>query len=270
MSVVLKLTDVTRLVPLEVVADAEFETLGFLSDRLPGMLTFLEDRRFLPGLVLNRRVAAVITNRELAGCVPKHLGVCIASRPRRAFVSLHNALAAYTDFYGVSHPTLVDPTARVHPRAVIAEENVQIGPEVIVEANAIIGPGCTLERAVVVRSGAVLGASGFQTCRDEEGYLEMTHAGALLVEERAQIFSNATIARGLSRQTTRIGADTRVGNNTFISHNVDIGPRCFIGHGAVVNGNTSIGRQVWIGPGAVIANSLTNGTPPARPYAHNI
>lgn len=249
----------TRLVSLEVAADAEFEALGFLSDRLPGMLTFVEDRRFLPSVEANNCVAAVITTLDLARYVPRGIGVCIASWPRRTFVKLHNALATHTDFYGVPYPTRIDSRARVHPRAVIAEENVWIGPETIVEANAIISPGCTLERAVVVRPGAVLGAAGFQTCRDEEGYLEMVHAGALIVEEGAQIFSNATIARGLTRQTTRIGAETRIGNNTFISHNVNIGPKCFIGHGAVVNGNTKIGSHVWVGPGAVLANGLHIG-----------
>jgi UDP-3-O-[3-hydroxymyristoyl] glucosamine N-acyltransferase len=223
------------------------------------MLTFLEDRRHLQELCASNSVAVVITTRDLAREIPAGIGVAIASRPRRVFTTLHNAIVAETDFYGRSSPSVADPTARIHPRAFIAGENVRIGPEAIVEANAVIQSGCALGRGVVVRSGAVLGGAGFQTCRDDEGFLEMLHAGTLELEDGAQVFSNATIARGLFRQATRIGAATRVGNNAFISHNVEIGARCFIGHGVVVNGNTSIGAQSWIGPGAVLANNLRIG-----------
>jgi UDP-3-O-[3-hydroxymyristoyl] glucosamine N-acyltransferase len=79
------------------------------------------------------------------------------------------------------------------------------------------------------------------------------------VEENVEIFANATSAVGLFRQSTCIGRETRIGNNAFVSHNVEVGPRSFVGHGAIVNGHVRIGREVWIGPGAVITNSVSIG-----------
>jgi UDP-3-O-[3-hydroxymyristoyl] glucosamine N-acyltransferase len=256
---VLTLQEITPLIPLEIVVDAEFETLGFLSDRLPRMLTFIEDPKFLRQTLSHDCVAAVLTGADISKEIPIRLGLAITAHPRRDFARVHNLLAGTTDFYGARHPSEIDSSAKIHPRAAVALENVQIGPGVVVEANAVIGSGCVLEREVIVRAGAVLGATGFQTYRDESGYIEMTHAGMLVVEERAQIFSNATVARGLFRQTTRIGPEVRVGNNAFVSHNVQVGARSFVGHGAVVNGNTRIGQRAWIGPGAVLSNGLSVG-----------
>jgi len=254
-----RLLDAAQIVPFEVVADSEFETLGFLSDPAPGMLTFAEDRRFLRQVIGGSQISAVLTTADLAGGVTERFGLAITAHPRRDFFRLHNALADQTTFYGERIASEIDASARIHPRASVAAEGVHIGPNVTIEANAVVGPGCTLRRGVVVRAGAVLGAAGFQACRDEQGYIEMQHTGSLLVEEGAEIFSNATIARGLFRQTTRIGCEARIGNNAFVSHNVQIGPRSFVGHGAVVNGHARIGREVWIGPGAVVTNSVSVG-----------
>jgi UDP-3-O-[3-hydroxymyristoyl] glucosamine N-acyltransferase len=254
-----RLHDAARLIALEIIADSEFETLGFLSDPAPHMLTFAEDRKFLRQAIGGPQISAVLTTPDLARGITEPLGLAVTARPRRDFFRLHNALAHQTTFYGDRIRSEIDASARIHPRASVSAEEVRVGPDVTIEANVVVGPGCTLSRGVVVRAGAVLGATGFQTCRDEQGYIEMLHTGSLLVEEDVEIFSNATVARGLFRQTTRVGRETRIGNNAFVSHNVEIGPRTFIGHGAVINGHARIGREVWIGPGAVITNSVSVG-----------
>lgn len=257
-STVLNLADAGRYVPLEVAVDGEFQTLGFLIDSLDRMLTFVEHSKFLRKLASNKSVSAVITTPQLASLVQPGLGVAVSGNPRRAFFLLQNALAA-TDFYGIDAPSRTDASARIHRCASIAESGVEIGPDVVIEANAVVGSGCKLARGVVVHAGAVLGAAGFQTFRGDGDYIEMLHAGGIVIEEGAIIFSNATVARGLFRQSTWIGSGVRIGNNAFISHNVAIGPRSFIGHGAVVNGNAHVGRECWIGPGAVLSNGVTLG-----------
>jgi UDP-3-O-[3-hydroxymyristoyl] glucosamine N-acyltransferase len=89
--------------------------------------------------------------------------------------------------------------------------------------------------------------------------MDMVHAGGVLVQDRAHILSNAVIAAAVFRQFTRVGEDSRIGNLAFLSHNVQVGPRCFVGHGAVVCGNTRLGAEVWIGPGATVSNNLQIG-----------
>jgi acetyltransferase-like isoleucine patch superfamily enzyme len=131
---------------------------------------------------------------------------------------------------------------------------------VSVAPNCAIHDGCDIAARTSIRSGAVLGGAGFQTCRDGDGLLELAHGGGLEIGEDAIIFENAVIARGVFRQSTRIGPQTRVGAGAFVSHNVQAGARTHIGHGAVVNGNVRIGDGVWIGPGAVISNKLSIGS----------
>jgi UDP-3-O-[3-hydroxymyristoyl] glucosamine N-acyltransferase len=255
----LTLERAAQLIPLEIINDSEFETLGFLSDPAPRMLTFCESHRFLREAIDGEWVSAVLTTPDLTRGLTAQVGVAVTACPRRDFFRLHNALARQTTFYSERIASQIDESARVHPAASVAPEGVRVGPRVVIEAKAVVGPGCTLSSGVVVRAGAVLGASGFQTCRDENGYIEMEHTGSLLVEENAEIFSNATIAIGLFRQATRIGRESRIGNNAFVSHNVEIGQRSFVGHGAVINGHVRIGREVWIGPRAVITNNVTVG-----------
>jgi UDP-3-O-[3-hydroxymyristoyl] glucosamine N-acyltransferase len=234
------LSQAAPLAGLRLVREGRLQTLGFLIDRLPGMLVFAESRRFLEAAVANARVTAILTTPELASEVPEGMGVVVSERPKRDFFRLQNALVATTDFYGAT-PSVIDPSALVHPRAVVAERGVVIGPGAVVDA------------------GAVLGANGFQTYRGEDGFLELSHAGTLVLGEGVRVLANATVARGLFRQATRIGRETRIGNNAFVSHNVTAGARSFVGHGAVVNGNCEIGDDVWIGPGAVIADRLSIG-----------
>lgn len=244
--------------PFEVCADGEFITLGFFTDSLDRMLAFVENARFVKRLCSHTSVSAVITTPQIASSIGGKVGIAVSDDPRRTFFLLQNALAA-TDFYGVRKMSQISPSARIHPRASVAETGVEIGADVLVGANAVIGSGCRLASGVVVQAGAVLGAAGFQTLQGNHGYIEMAHTGEVLVEEGAIIFANATIARGLFRQATRIGAGCRIGNNAFLSHNVQIGSESFIGHGAVVNGNTHIGRRCWIGPGAIVSNGMTLG-----------
>ena len=95
--------------------------------------------------------------------------------------------------------------------------------------------------------------------RTSTGIHQLTHAGSVEIADRSSVFANATVARGLFRQQTYIGVDSQVGNNAFVSHNCDVGPRTTIGHGAVINGNVGLGADVWVGPGAILANNIAVG-----------
>jgi UDP-3-O-[3-hydroxymyristoyl] glucosamine N-acyltransferase len=222
------------------------------------MLTFIEHPRFLHKIAANNCISSIITSTDIARQIEAGPGIGVSEDPRRTFWALQNALAQ-TGFYGLNGPTQVHSSARIHPRALIAETGVEIGPDAVVGANSVVDSGACIGRGVVVHAGAVLGGAGFQTLRRGGDYIEMAHCGGLHIGEGAIVFANATIARGIFRQATKIGAGCRIGSNAFISHNVAVGDFSFIGHGAVVNGNVSIGRESWIGPGAVVCNNITVG-----------
>ena len=249
----------TEWVPITIERNAPLMELGFVNAARPGMLTFIEDARYLPALLRLEGVGAVLTTPELAASVPGHLGLATSLAPRHDFTKLHNHLATRTNFYGDPFATEVAIGAFVHPQAFVAASDVRIGPGATIGAHATILEGCVIAAGAVIQAGAVIGACGFQTTRLDGELLEMTHAGTVHIGEGAIVMANAVVARGVFHTATRIGAQARIGNQAFVSHHVSIGARAFIGHGAVINGNVAVGDDAWIGPGATISNDTEVG-----------
>ncbi len=246
-------------VRIEIVRDGEIRTLGFLSAPRPGMLTFCESPCFVKAVRSLAPPYGVLTTPELAERFPDACAVGVSPAPRRAFFDLHNHLLRHTTFYGTSRPTTIDPAAAVHPSAVVAAENVSIGPGSIVGPHVTIQGRCMIGARVTVHAGVVLGADGFQHARFGDEIVELDHAGGLEIEDGVIVFANAVVARAVFHDRTIVGAGSRIGNLAFVSHNVRVGRRCRIGHGAVINGNVIIGDEVVIGPGCTVSNCLTIG-----------
>ncbi len=255
----LTLKNLEDILPVKVIRDSSFITPGFLSDPQDGMIVFLEDVKYLDNLKNTPGVSCVLTTEELAGRLPQIPGVAICAEPRRSFFDLHNRLALKTDFYWTDFPTEINPSARIHQRACIAEKNVRIGPDTVIGPNVTIEERCLIGSSVTIRAGVVLGSIGFQSSRTAAGMMDMVHAGGIIIRDHVEILSNAVVAVAVFRQFTTVGAGSRIGNTVFISHNVQVGLRCFVGHGSVVNGNVRLGDDVWIGPGAVLVNNITLG-----------
>jgi len=253
------LSECASFVPIRVIRDQRFRTPGLLADPQQGMLTFIESDRFLPQLRHLGDIHAVITTEALAPAIGNVPGLAVAAAPRRAFFELHNYLARETSFYGSSAPTVVDPSAQVHPAAWVAPMNVRIGPGCVVEPHATILERSTLERNVVVHAGAVIGAIGLQVARENADVLDLEHAGSVVLGEGVRVLSQAVVARAIFQQATTVGARARIGNHAFISHNVQVGAGSIIGHGAVINGNVTMGAGCWIGPNATISHCLRLG-----------
>jgi UDP-3-O-[3-hydroxymyristoyl] glucosamine N-acyltransferase len=248
-----------RIAGFGVLRDGGFATPGLLADPQPEMLVFVESRKVVPLLLRTRGVACAIATEEVAGDLDPIAGLAVAPDPRRAFWELHNHLASETSFYWDDFSTSIDRSARIHPRAWVAEKNVRIGADTIVEANAVVSERSLIGTRVTLRAGVVLGSAGFQTARSGEDLVELIHAGGIEVQDGVEIFANAVIARAIFRQFTTIGRGSRIGNLAFVSHNVRIGPHCFVGHGSVINGNVTVGSDAWIGPGATISHCLVIG-----------
>ena len=251
----MRLSEIDEGTGMVVRRDGEFQSLGFVSDRRPGLLVFLDDSRFLAALRQNECASAVLTNARLADDVPSLLAVGICSEPRTVFAKLHNALAL-GGFYWKDFPAVIHPSATVHPTAWIAGRNVRIGAGSVIEPNATVLERCVLGEDVVVGAGAVLGGVGFQTLRGTRPMIEMSHAGGLVVRDRVRFLPGAVIATALFHQATEISEDCRIGSNAFVSHGVRLGQRVFVGHGAVINGHVTVGEGAWIGPGAIVSQNL--------------
>src|SRR5438128_6743919 len=93
----LSLKEASALAPFKVYRDSNFATLGFITDALDTMLTFVDHPRFLRKISANPAITGVIVSADLALRIESGCGVAVSEDPRRTFWQLQNALAD-TDF----------------------------------------------------------------------------------------------------------------------------------------------------------------------------
>jgi acyl-[acyl carrier protein]--UDP-N-acetylglucosamine O-acyltransferase len=253
------LSELKGVVPIDVVRDGEFLSLGLLSHDANRMLVGLYDPAYLDRFLANRSVACVVTDSGLLPHVPDSIGAAVAQDPLAVFYGVHEYLFRRTDFYWKDFDSQVSPEARVHPRAYVAPANVRIGAESVVEPNAVVMERSLVGRGVVVRAGAVVGGEDIEPKHVGTELVAVPHAGAVLIGDRVEVGGNAQVQRAVYGGFTEIGADSKICALVHIAHNARIGERCFIAPFAIVCGSATIGDDVWIGPNATISSELQVG-----------
>lgn len=256
----MRLGDVCAHVPVEVVRDGEFQSVGMLSDATPAMLGCLSDARYLKRETCQHpTLSCLVTHPALVCHLPPHLGVAVAEDVPLAFYSIHRYLSEHTGFYWRDFPTEVSPQAEVHPTAWIAPRNVRIGRGTVIGPNVVVNQRSIIGQDVTVGSGTVIGAEGFDP-KELDGRLEnIPHAGGVVIHDCVTIQSNCVVCRARFSGLTEIGAETVIGNLTHVSHEVRVGRRCRIAAACNISGGTRIGDNVRIGPHTTVSNRLTVG-----------
>lgn len=253
------LTELARAVPMDVVRDGEFLSLGLLSHRTPALLACLHDRRAARECRGNPDLAGIITTPGLADAVPGHLALAVAPAARARFSDAQSFLVNETDFYGPASPTSIAADASVHPSAIVAPQNVRIGAGCVIEAGAVVLERTTLDAAVIVRAGAVIGAEGFHPVPHEQGIANLAHGGGVRIGPGVQVLSNAVVCRSVFTSPTEIGARTVIGPLAYVAHGVRTGTDCRLAASARVAGSATLGSGVYVGPNAVISNGVRVG-----------
>lgn len=253
------LSEVTGVSGIEILRDATFESLGFVSTDTPQLLVFIEAAKYLPELLRNPLVSAVLATPELAERIPPHLGVMLADSPRTAFYALHNRLAEI-DFYGAPFASTIDASARVHPRAFVAETGVRIGARCVIEPHATVLTGSVLCDDVIIRAGAVIGGEGFQFAVEaDRQILAVAHAGGVWLQSGVEVQHNTVIDKAVFGGYTFIGANCKIDNLVHIAHAVRLGQRNRVVAGAMIAGSVIAGDDVWFGPMCAVSNGVKVG-----------
>ncbi len=168
----------------------------------------------------------------------------------------------------------IDPSAKIHPSAILAAD-VQIGAFAVIAANTSIGAGsiigaysslgersslgegcllhervtirhdCQLGNGVLVQSGAVIGADGFGFHRITDGFIRQEQIGAVQIGNDVEIGVNTVIDRG-TLEPTRIGRGTKIGPSCIIAHN------CQLGENVILIGMVGLTGSVIIEDDAVL------------------
>lgn len=244
--------------PAEVVRDIDVTGFGPLNMPGEGRLHYFSDPRFEHQLTALSGAHAILATRELAAVVPAGFGLALCDNPKEVFLKayrLHGeAIEAAAPF-----PNAIAPSARIHPRAAIADHSVRIGANVTIGANAVIHERVTIEDDAVIGANSVLGGDGFETGVVDGLQVVVPHFGSVLIRRGAVIMTNTSIDWGLYGGCTEIGEGTVVDNLVHIAHNVRIGRNCQIIACVMVGGSTVIEDDARIGPNATVSNGLRIG-----------
>lgn len=149
--------------------------------------------------------------------------------------------------------TIVMPGCYIGGKVTVGRE-CYIGSGVRIVGNVHIG------NHVIIRENTVIGADGLTTDRDYNGKaITMPQFGGVMIEDYVQIGANTVIARGAIDNTV-LEHGCKIDNNTFLSHNVHIGPDTFIVGGTTLFGSVRTGEQVFISGNATVRNQSVIGT----------
>lgn len=147
------------------------------------------------------------------------------------------------------HPTaLVDPRAEIDPQAeigpyVVIEGPVRIGPRTRVMAHAVIVGRTEIGSDNAIHFGAILGHEP----------QDLAYRGAptgLRIGDRNVIREHAEIHRA-----TREGAETIVGNDTYLMSRAHVAHDCRIGDGAIVCSGALLAGHVVLGERAFVSGN---------------
>lgn len=216
---------------------------------------------------------------------PKDMALLGAHYPKRTFALIAGIFYPQDPLLGG-----IDPTARVHPTAILGEgvtigpmavigahvelgEFVEIGPFTVIGEGVIIGDRTLVEshvslshaligKAVHIKPGARIGQGGFGFFRDTGdmgGHVPVPQLGRVILHDYVEIGANTTVDRGSGHDTV-IGEGTRIDNLVQIAHNVHFGKGCIMVAQSGVAGSTKFGDYVAAAGQAGIADNLKIGT----------
>ena len=244
--------------PAEVVRDGAVAGFGPLNMPREHLLHYFADARFTHQLTALAGTRAIVTTRELADAVPAEFALALCDNPKEMFLRayrLHGlALEAPASFGNA-----IAGSARIHPRAVIADHSVRIGANVSIGANAVVHERVTIEDDVVIGAGSVIGGDGFELGTIDGRQIVVPHFGSVLIRRGAVIQANCTVDWGLYGGVTEIGEGAALDNMVHIAHNVRIGRNCQLMACVMVAGSTVVGDGARIGPNATVSNGLRIG-----------
>jgi len=265
----------------EVVGDGDQPILNArsLSEAEPGDITFVEDTRHMSAWSASRASAAVV-----GSSVPANGRALIrVDDPLMAFVAIVQRIRGS----GSDTAKRIDPTAQVHPTAVLADD-VSVGPYAVVGAGTTLGrrarlhagvcvgrdcrlgddvvlhphvvlyDDCQLGQRVIVHANSVIGADGFGYRTQGDRHVKVPQLGRVEIGDDVEIGACSTIDRG-TFGPTRVGTGTKIDNLVMIAHNCQVGRHNLLVGQVGIAGSTTTGDYVVMAGQVGVADHLHVG-----------
>jgi UDP-N-acetylglucosamine acyltransferase len=184
---------------------------------------------------------------------------------------------------------MIDPSAQIHPSAVV-EDGAKIGPDCQIGAFAFIGGDVTLARGVIVQNHGVV--TGWTDVGEDTNVFPFAVVGGipqdlkfkgertrLSVGKRNRIREGATLNTGteggggitrvgddcLFMTGAHVGHDVIVGNHVIMANQSALAGHCIVDDHVIIGGLSGIHQFVRLGKGAIIG-AVTMVTNDVIPY----
>lgn len=239
--------------------DVSFSYIGKVPTDLPRRVVPVSKPGHLEAALALDGIAGVIAPPGLAAQVPARLGLVVSETPVATSLHVHERLCAMEGFLWAHFDTRIDSTARVHPSAVIAERDVQIGPGAVVGPTSVVLERSVIEGGATVGVGVVVGLDAFEIFEEANPRRILRQGGGVWIEPGATILAKSTLVRATFAGFTRIRRSAMLDVLIHVAHDVDIGENATVVACAEISGRCVLGEGAYIGPNATLRNGLTIG-----------
>lgn len=208
-------------------------------------------------------IVGIITTNALADQVPSIMGLATADDPVSASLDLHEAIADRPNHLWEDFDTEIDPSATLHPSAVIAPRNVRIGARTVIEAGCVVRERSLIGPDVYLGPTTIVGAEALDVRQSMSPMRILRQAGGVRLGAHVQVLGHTTLVRATFGGFTEIGDESIIDVHIYIAHDCKIGRRVTMVSGTTVSGRCEIGDETYIGPNATLRNGIQVG-PSAR------
>lgn len=254
------LKSAARSLSMKVIRDCELSYVGKVPSNLPRRFVPCREASHIEQAKQNQGIVGILTTPQNADLVPRNLGLAVAENPVAESLFLHEILAAKGNFLWEHFDTRIDPSAKIHPSAVIAERDVEIG------AGSYIGAGSVIEERTIIGKnchigvGVVVGLDAFEIFEQAQPRRILRQAGGVRIENGATILAKCTIVRATFGGFTQIGENAMIDVLIHVAHDAVLGKDSTVVACAEISGRCELGERAYIGPNACLRNGIRVGT----------
>lgn len=242
---------------VELIKDIEFDRtylVGKAYNKEFRLISFVNDKKYINafleydinGIICTKTVYEEIKDRYNGG-------VLIAENPKTAFFEAHNHIAKRSKN---AQKTMIDATAYIDERAIIAPNNVSIGKNTVICANVVIKEDVQIGNNCIIREGCVIGTPAFYYYGEGKNKKLVESTGSVVIGSNVELHANVVIEKGVMFGNTYIGNNTKIDNLSLIGHDSSFEENCTIAAMTTVAGGVKAGKNLSTGVGVAIAPNV--------------
>jgi UDP-3-O-[3-hydroxymyristoyl] glucosamine N-acyltransferase len=246
-------------------SETDIKSVAPIENALTGDLTFLSNRKYRRYLTTTGASAIILENAEDA---PEGKAAIISPAPYLTFAEAMNLLyPPIAPERGIHSSAIISPSAKIGENASIGPYSVigadvtigdnvsilahcviyqcvRIGDDVLIHSHCVIREGCRLGDRVILQNHVVVGGDGFGYAkRQDNSWLKIRQAGAVIIEDDVEIGAGAAIDRATIGSTV-ISKGTKIDNLVQIGHGSFVGQNTLLCAQVGLAGSTRVGNEV--------------------------